>query len=120
MAGIAGILGNENGELKKILGKIQYRGPHETWVNKQSPVTLGCLELNVGGDCKDGAHHAYDGEVAAIIDGRVYNPEKGSMTDAEAVIALYKKYGIRHPVCRKTGWGLRLRHIRWGTDDTSP
>lgn len=95
MAGIAGILGNDNGELRQILEKISYRGPDETWENKQSPVHLGCLELNVGGNCKDGAHHAYDGEVAAIIDGRVHNPEKGDMTDAEAVIALYKKYGMR-------------------------
>jgi len=95
MAGIVGVLGNDNGELKQMLETINYRGPHETWVNKQSPVNLGCLELNVGGNCKDGAHHAYDGEVAAIMDGRVYNQEKGSMTDAEAVIALYKKYGIR-------------------------
>ena len=95
MAGITGILGDDKGELKQMLDKIQYRGLHETWANKQSPVSLGCLELNVGGDCPDGAHHAYDGEVAAIIDGRVYNPEKGSMTDAEAIIALYKKYGTR-------------------------
>ncbi len=95
MAGIAGVLGKDNGELKQMLEKIGYRGPHETWLNEQSPVHLGCLELNVGGDCKPGAHHAYDGEVAAIVDGRVYNAEKGNMTDAEAVISLYKKYGIR-------------------------
>ena len=66
MAGIAGILGNDNGELEQMLKKIQYRGPHETWTNRASPVNIGCLELNVGGNCKDGAHHAYDGEVAAI------------------------------------------------------
>jgi asparagine synthase (glutamine-hydrolysing) len=95
MAGIAGIIGKDSGELNQILEKISYRGPDETWENKQSPVHLGCLELNVSGGCKDGAHHAYDGEVAAVIDGRVYNQEKGNMTDAEAVIALYKKYGIR-------------------------
>jgi asparagine synthase (glutamine-hydrolysing) len=95
MAGIAGILGRDDGELKKIMDKISYRGPDETWENKQDPVHLGCLELNVGGSCKDGAHHAYDGEVAAIIDGRVYNAEKGNMTDAEAVIDLYKKHGIK-------------------------
>ncbi len=93
MAGIVGVLGNDNGELERMVAKISYRGPHETWVNKQSPVVLGCLELNVGG--KDSAHYAYDGEVAVVIDGRVYNPGKGSMTDAEAVMALYKKYGPR-------------------------
>jgi len=95
MAGIAGILGNDSGELQQMLDKIKYRGPHETWTNRASPVNIGCLEMNVGGNCKDGAHHAYDGDVAAIIDGRVYNSDKGSMTDAETVIALYKKYGMR-------------------------
>jgi asparagine synthase (glutamine-hydrolysing) len=95
MAGIAGIIGADKGELEQILGKIGYRGPDEIWFNKQSPVNLGCLEMNVGGSCKDGAHRAYDGEVAAIIDGRIYNTDKGDMSDAEAVISLYKEYGIR-------------------------
>ena len=94
MAGIAGILG-QDGELEQILDKIGYRGPDEKWLNKQSPVNLGCLELNVGGNCKDGAHHAYDGAVAAVIDGRIYNSEKGSQTDAEVVISLYKEYDLR-------------------------
>ena len=58
MAGIAGVLGNDSGELEQMLAKIHYRGPDETWANKQSPVNLGCLELNVGGDCPDGTHHA--------------------------------------------------------------
>jgi len=95
MAGIAGIIGKDNGELKQMLEKIRYRGPDETWVNQQSPVTLGCLELNVGGSCPNGTHHARDGKVAAVIDGRVYSPEMSGMTEAEAVIALYKKYGVR-------------------------
>jgi asparagine synthase (glutamine-hydrolysing) len=95
MAGIAGIVGQDNGELEKMLERIGYRGPDETWFNQQSPVTLGCLELNVGGSCPNSTHRAYDGEVAAVIDGRVYNPETNGMTEAEAVIALYKKYGIR-------------------------
>ena len=93
MAGIAGILGNDSGELEQMLAKISYRGPHQTWLNKQSPVNLGCLELNTGG--KDGVHFAYDGEAATIIDGRIYNPEKGDMTDAETVLHFYKKYGPR-------------------------
>ncbi|MFC1986326.1 asparagine synthase-related protein [Chloroflexota bacterium] len=95
MAGIAGILGADNGELGRMLDRIKYRGPHETWINQEGQVNVGCLELNVGGDCKNGAHHASDNKIATIIDGRVYNPDKGSMTDAEVVLALYKKYGIR-------------------------
>ena len=95
MAGIAGILGNDNGELQQMLEIIKYRGPHETWTNRESRVNLGCLELNVGGDCKTVSHHASDDKVAVIMDGRVYNSEKGNMTDAEAVLYLYNKFGVR-------------------------
>ena len=94
MAGIAGILGEDNGELKQMLEKINYRGPDETWIDRQSQVNLGCLEMNVGGDCKPGSHHATDNEKAVIIDGRIYNQETDGMSDAEALLALYKKYGI--------------------------
>ncbi len=95
MAGIAGILGDDNGELQQMLEIIKYRGPHETWTNRESRVNLGCLELNVGGDCKTGSHHASDDKIAVIMDGRVYNSEKGNMTDAEAVLYLYNKFGVR-------------------------
>jgi asparagine synthase (glutamine-hydrolysing) len=95
MSGIVGVLGKDNGELKQMLETTKYRGPHETWVNRESQVSLGCLELNVGGDCKDGSHHASDGKVAIIMDGRVYNPEKGNLTDAEAVLSLYNKFGLQ-------------------------
>ncbi|MFC1893447.1 asparagine synthase-related protein [Chloroflexota bacterium] len=95
MAGIAGILGNDNGELEQMLQKINYRGPHETWLNREGPVNLGGLELNVGGDGNVISHHATDGKVAVILDGRMYNPEKGNMTDAETVLYFYKKFGIR-------------------------
>jgi len=95
MAGIAGVLGNDNGKLEQMLEVIKYRGPHETWISREGQVNLGCLELNLGADCKPGSHHASDGKVAVIIDGRIYNPEKGNMTDAEAVLYFYNKFGIR-------------------------
>ena len=95
MAGIAGILGNDKGELQRMLEKINYRGPHEIWINRESQVNLGCLELNVGGDCRAGSHHASDDKKAVVMDGRIYNPEKGGMTDAEAVLYFYNKFGIR-------------------------
>jgi len=93
MAGIAGIQGVDNGELARMLEAIKHRGPHETWTSRDNQVNIGCNELNVGADCKDGSHHASDGERAVVLDGRVYNPEKGNKTDAEAVLALYEKYG---------------------------
>ena len=94
MAGIAGIQGTDNGDLDRIAEKIKHRGPHEIWTNKTGQVSLASLELNVGGGSKDGSHHASRAGKTVVLDGRVYNPEKKpDMTDAEAILALYEKYG---------------------------
>ena len=95
MAGIAGIQGADNGELARMLERIKHRGPHQTWINQGQGINLGCCELNVGGDSKPGSHHTADGGRAVALDGRVYNPEKGNKTDAEAVLALYDKFGTQ-------------------------
>ena len=93
MAGIAGIQGVDRDELQLMLERIKHRGPHETWMRKNGQVHVGCCELNVGGDSKDGSHHATDGRRTVVLDGRIYNPEKSNMTDAEAVLYSYDKYG---------------------------
>ena len=93
MAGIAGIQGSDNGELDRMLETIKYRGPDETWKHSGQGVSVGCNELNMGADCRDGSHHALDGRTAVVLDGRVYNADKGGKTDAEAVLELYQKYG---------------------------
>jgi len=95
MAGIAGIQGADKGELERMLDRIKHRGPHETWVNREQGINLGCCELNVGGDSKAGSHHASDGQIAVALDGRIYNPEKSGMTDAEAVLYFYDKFGTQ-------------------------
>ena len=95
MAGIAGIQGADKGELERMLDRIKHRGPHETWVNREQGINLGCCELNVGGDSKDGSHHASDDKRAVVLDGRIYNPEKSGMTDAEAVLHFYNKFGTQ-------------------------
>ena len=95
MAGIAGIQGADNGELDRMLENIKYRGPDETWTNRSSQVNIGCNELNMGADCKDGSHHATDGKVAVVLDGRAYNSDKGDRTDAEVILDLYKRFGTR-------------------------
>jgi asparagine synthase (glutamine-hydrolysing) len=91
MAGIAGIQADK-GELDSILKRIKHRGPHETWTDQQPGVSLGCCELNVG-NSKPGSHHASDGKRAVVLDGRIYNPQKPSMSDAEAVLHFYNKFG---------------------------
>ena len=93
MAGIAGIQGVERDELQLMLERIKHRGPHETWMNRDGQVNVGCCELNVGGNCKEGSHHASDGKRTVVLDGRIYNPEKSNMSDAEAVLHFYDKYG---------------------------
>ena len=78
-----------------MLERIKHRGPHETWIYRDGEINLGCCELNVGGGSKYGSHHASDGKRTVVLDGRIYNPEKLKMTDAEAVLALYDKYGTQ-------------------------
>jgi asparagine synthase (glutamine-hydrolysing) len=95
MAGIAGILGADNDELARMLDRIRHRGPHETWINREKGINLGCCELNMGGNSKPGSHHTADGGRAVVLDGRIYNQEKGNKTDAEAVLALYDRFGTQ-------------------------
>lgn len=93
MAGIAGIQGADNGELNRMLEGIKHRGPHETWINREQGVSMGCCELNLGGNSKPGAHYISDGQRTVVIDGRIYNQEKANMTDAGAVLYFYDLFG---------------------------
>ncbi|MEA2086177.1 MAG: asparagine synthase-related protein [Chloroflexota bacterium] len=95
MAGIAGIQGDGNGELNTMLTRTKHRGPHETWTNQDGALTLGCCELNAGGNSKDSSHYASDGKRAIVLDGRIYNPETANMTDAEAVLDFYDRFGTQ-------------------------
>ncbi len=95
MAGIAGIQGADNGELERMLERIKYRGPNEAWTNREKGINLGCCELNVGGNSKSGSHHTSDGQRVLVLDGRVYNPEKSGMIDAEALLHFYSKFGTQ-------------------------
>ena len=95
MAGIAGVQGADRGELGRMLDRIKHRGPHETWINREQAINLGCCELNVGGDSKAGSHHTSHEQRAVVLDGRIYNPEKSGMTDAEAVLYFYNKFGTQ-------------------------
>lgn len=93
MAGIAGILGTDNGQLEQMLERIKHRGPHGTWTNRDGQVNIGCNEFNVGADCKDCSHYAVDGKIAVVFDGRLYNDDASGKTDAEVLLAFYKKHG---------------------------
>ncbi len=93
MPGIAAVKGTDKGELDKILASISHRGPDGKWTRRGNDIGLGCLELYVGGHGKQDSHFAIKDNIAAVIDGRIYNVEKGEAGDAEALIGLYTKYG---------------------------
>ncbi len=95
MAGIAGVIGEAGDTLDLMLERIRHRGPHETVRFHDGAVHLGCNELNIGGGCTDGSHHATDGRRSVVMDGRVYNDELERVTDAQAVLELYDRHGSR-------------------------
>lgn len=95
MAGIAGVQGDAEGTLDLMLERIRHRGPHETMRFDDGSVHLGCNELNIGGNCRNGSHYATDGKRSVVMDGRVYNEEPDAKTDAQAVLELYDRHGPR-------------------------
>jgi asparagine synthase (glutamine-hydrolysing) len=95
MAGIAGTVGTDKSLLATMLKRIKYRGPHETWVTNDGSFVLGCNELNMGGDCRIGSHYASNGKRKVVLDGRVYNRGNWEMTDAEAVLNIFDRFGSR-------------------------
>ena len=95
MAGIAGIQGSSDVELSSILNRIKHRGPHEIWLNQTGNISLGCCELNVGGNSKAGSHHISADHKAVVLDGRIYNPAEHGLSDAEALLCFYDKFGTQ-------------------------
>jgi len=95
MAGIAGIQSSSDAELSSILNRIKHRGPHEIWLNQTGNISLGCCELNVGGNSKAGSHHTSMDHKAVVIDGRIYNPQEHGLNDAKALLCFYDKFGTQ-------------------------
>ena len=93
MAGIAGTAGKDGALLATMLERIKYRGPHETWTTGEGSFVLGCNELNLGGECPTGSHHASDEKTRVVLDGRVYNQERPGATDAQAMLHMYRAHG---------------------------
>ncbi len=93
MAGIAGTQNSDNSVLSSMLNKIKHRGPHETWINQTGNINLGCCELNVAGNSKTGSHHTSIDHKAVVLDGRIYNPEEPGVSDAQALLRFYEKFG---------------------------
>jgi asparagine synthase (glutamine-hydrolysing) len=93
LAGIAGIQGVDDTALSNMLDLFKHRCSQEAEINQQHGISLGSCELNVGQESKAGFHRASDGSRTVILDGRIYNPEIANMTDAEAVLYLYDKFG---------------------------
>ena len=95
MAGIAGIQGVDEAGLAHMLDLFKHRGSQEAEINLEQGISLGSCELNVGREPKANFHRAADGKRTVILDGRVYNPETADMTDAEAILYFYDKFGTQ-------------------------
>jgi asparagine synthase (glutamine-hydrolysing) len=95
MSGIAGIQGVDRVSLTYMLDLFRHRGSQEAEINQDHGISLGSCELNVGREPKAGFHRASDGKRTVILDGRIYNPETADMTDAEAVLYFYDKFGTQ-------------------------
>ncbi len=95
MSGIAGIQGECSAELDATLDKIKHRGPHAAWTRQIGNINLGCCELDVGGKSRAGSHYAVKNNQAAILDGHIYNPQEPELSDAEALLDFYQKFGAQ-------------------------
>ena len=95
MAGIAGIQGVDDTTLRNMLDLFKHRCSQESEINQKHGMSLGSCELNVGKQMSTDFHRAAKDNKVVILDGRIYNPEKGEMTDAESVLHFYNKYGTR-------------------------
>jgi len=95
MSAIAGIISDTETSLELMLSRLKHRGPDKTWVHHTQGINLGCCELNAGGDSKANSHYISDSQKAVVLDGRIYNPEKEKMTDAEVVLHFYNKFGTQ-------------------------
>ncbi len=93
MAGIAGTISEDQNTLNAILTNIKHRGPDGIKKKSHEGINIASCELLMKGDPKEGAHFAEEGAITVALDGRIYNKEKTGMTDAQAVISFYKKYG---------------------------
>lgn len=93
MSGIAGMIGNDGSPVDRLLEAIRHRGPGGVWNFEDGAVRLGIRELHAGGEKPPGSHRAMRGRTAVVLDGRVYNKDLRHLSDAEAVLDLYERFG---------------------------
>ncbi|MFC1872722.1 asparagine synthase-related protein [Chloroflexota bacterium] len=94
MAGIAGITGKDSGELSLMLDSINHRGSTKAWTHSQKDQShIGCLELAVDDNGSGHAHFTKNETSTVVMDGRVYNKDKGKKTDAEMILEYFDRYG---------------------------
>jgi len=93
MAGIAGIRASK-ANLESMLQMLKHRGAHETWLGPEQYVRLGCCLLPSEMMPKPRTY-ACQGTRVAVLDGHVYESESGRLADAEIVLSMYERNGLR-------------------------
>ncbi|MBE9502465.1 MAG: asparagine synthase [Chloroflexi bacterium] len=93
MAGIAGIR-SSGADLEGMLQMLKHRGAHENWLGPEQDVRLGCCLLPSEMMPKPRAY-ACEGASVAVLDGHVYDTEGGRLANAELVLSLYQRNGLR-------------------------
>jgi len=93
MAGIAGIRAS-GANLESMLQMLKHRGAHETWLGPEQYVRLGCCLLPSEMMPKPRTH-ACQGARVAVLDGHVYDTEGSGLANAELVLSLYERNGLR-------------------------
>ncbi len=93
MAGIAGIRAS-GANLESMLQMLKHRGAHETWLGPEQYVRLGCCLLPSEMMPKPRTH-ACQGTRVAVLDGHVYDTEGSGLANAELVLSLYERNGLR-------------------------
>ncbi|MEA3435796.1 MAG: asparagine synthase-related protein [Thermodesulfobacteriota bacterium] len=97
MAGIAGIIGNNDNQnrIKEMLEVIRHRGPETFKIAQDSSFSGGVVASKLSESRGNG--FAKDGDTIILFDGDIYNKRSLVKSDAEVVLELYKKYGYRFP-----------------------
>jgi len=87
------MIGEDMSLVDRLLKAISHRGTRDVWKYDEKEIHLGVHELDAGGTNPPWCHSARRGQTVVVLDGRIYNEDMRHLSDAEAVLALYERFG---------------------------
>ena len=94
MAGISGTSSGSKDALELMLSRLDHRGPEGKWIHCGKGVALGCCVLP--SEVKHpGRAHSQMADTAAVIDGHLYSEDGTQLLEADLLVSLYNRFGIR-------------------------